>query len=240
MFCMDGAIYVTDSGNTKLMGSQKVDATYSSIEASCPKSCSLKGEGCYAQLSYVGMTTHRLDEEAVGFSPLQVAKAEAQAIDQAYNGKRVPTNRALRIHVGGDSRTISGTKVLNSAVKRWKMRGGGACWSYTHAWKSVPRKEWSQVSILASVSSTSEVNQARQQGYAPALVVAEHPSEKAYQLQGSDVKWIPCPAQTREVGCTDCKLCFNADRLYQGNFGIAFAAHGVKKHSIKRHLKVVP
>lgn len=76
---MNGAIYVSDSGNTKIMGSKKVDATYVSIKASCPKDCPLMGEGCYAQMSYVGITTHRLDEEAAGFSPLQAARGEASA-----------------------------------------------------------------------------------------------------------------------------------------------------------------
>lgn len=236
---MNGAIYVSDSGNSKIMGSKKVDATYVSIMASCPKSCSLMGEGCYAQLSFVGITSRRLDEEASGFTPLQAARAEAKCIDEAYHGKEVPAGRDMRLHVAGDSRTLAGTRTINSSVKRWKQRGGGDCWSYTHAWKHVPREEWSNVSILASVTDIKEAQDARKQGYAPAMVVPEHPSERAYKLDGSDVKWIPCPAQTREVGCSDCRLCFNADRLYDNNFGIAFAAHGPKKSSIKRHLTVV-
>jgi hypothetical protein len=133
--------------------------------------------------------------------------------------------------------------LINKAIARWKKRGGGDCWSYTHAWKKVPRHEWSQVSILASVTSTAEVELARQQGYAPAIVVPEHTTTKAYSLPGSDVKWIPCPAQTKpggkEIGCTDCRLCFNADRLYRDQMGISFAAHGVKQNNLKRRLIVL-
>lgn len=236
---MNGAIYVSDSGNRKIMGSKKADATYTSIQTSCPKSCPLMGEGCYAELGYVGITSHRLDAEAVGNSPLDTARAEAKAIDNSYNGGAVPTGRDMRIHVAGDSRTIMGTRLINKAVARWKKRGGGDVWTYTHAWAHVPREEWSNVSILASISNTSEVEAARKQGYAPAIVVPEHPSEKAFQLDGCDTKWIPCPAQTRGIGCTDCRLCFNADRLHDGNFGIAFAVHGVMKDKMKRHLNVV-
>lgn len=236
---MNGAIYVSDSGNTKIMGSKKVDATYASIESSCPSSCSLKEKGCYAQLSFVGMQVRRLDREADGTSALQVARAEAKAIDDSYRGGDVPKGRDLRIHVAGDSRTIAGTKLINNAIGRWKKRGGGSAWSYTHCWKSIPRAEWNNVSILASVASIDEVAEARQQGYAPAIVVPEHTTDKAYLLEGSDVKWIPCPAQTRDVGCSDCRLCFNADRLYNTNMGISFAAHGIKKNEIKRHLTVV-
>lgn len=236
---MNGAIYVSDSGNRKIIGSKKADATYTSIKTSCPTSCPLMGEGCYAELGYVGITSHRLDAEAKGNSPLDTARAEAKAIDNSYDGGDVPKGRDMRLHVAGDSRTIMGTRVINKAVARWKQRGGGDCWSYTHAWEHVAREEWSHVSILASVSNTGEVGAARKQGYAPAIVVPEHPSEKAFQLDGCDTKWIPCPAQTRGVGCTDCRLCFNADRLHDNNFGIAFAVHGVMKDKMKRHLNVV-
>lgn len=236
---MHGAIYVSDSGNAKLMGSHKVDATYVSIQASCPKDCSLMGEGCYAQLGNVGIHTHRLDEEAKGMSALQAARAEAHAIDNSYQGRMVPWGRPLRLHVAGDSRTLAGTRIINNAVGRWQDRGGGPCWSYTHAWRNVPKEDWSNVSMLASVDSLAEVKNAHMQGYAPAIVVAEHPSDRAYYLNGSDVKWIPCPAQTREVGCSDCRLCFDADRLERGNFGIAFAVHGVRKEQVKRHLQVI-
>lgn len=236
---MRGALYVSDSGNTKIMGSEKVDATYVSIETSCPKSCPLMGEGCYAQLRYVGLVGTRLDKEAKGQSSLESARAEAKVIDNAYKGKSIPKGRAMRLHVAGDSRTLKGTKLINNAVARWKQRGGGDCWSYTHAWKNVPRSQWSNVSILASVSNVKEVAAARWHGYAPTIVVPQHPSDKAYQLEGSDTKWIPCPAQTRDVGCSDCRLCFDADRLYKGKFGIAFEAHGARKDRLKKHLNVI-
>jgi len=236
---MDGAIYVSDSGNAKIMGSHKVDATYVSIKASCPKDCPLMGEGCYAQLGMVGIHTVRLDAEAKGFTALQAARSEAKSIDDSYKGGAVPAGRAMRLHVAGDSRTLAGTRLINNAVGRWQKRGGRDCWSYTHAWKNVPREEWNNVSMLASVSNVTEAKEAMEQGYAPAIVVPEHPSDKAYKLGNSDIKWIPCPAQTREVGCSDCRLCFNADRLQENGFGIAFAAHGVKKSALKRHLTVV-
>ena len=236
---MKGAIYVQDSGNRKILGSKKVDATYTSIQSSCPKDCPLMGEGCYAELGYVGITSHRLDDEAKGSSPLEVARAEAAAIDNSYKGGDVPDKRDMRLHVAGDSRTIAGTRLINNAVGRWKQRGGGDAWSYTHAWKHVDRSEWSNVSILASVSSTAEVGPAILKGYASAIVVQEHPSEKAYKLEGSETKWIPCPNQTRGIGCTDCRLCFDADRLFENGFGIAFAVHGVMKDKMKRHLNVV-
>lgn len=240
---MNGAIYVENSENSKISGSERVDSTYASIEATCPSSCSLKNDGCYAQLSFVGITSSRLNKEAVDSTALEVARAESKAIDNAYKGKHIPYATNLRIHVAGDSRTIKGSKLINSAVGRWKKRGGTNCWSYTHAWMNVHRSIWSNVSMLASVANVKEAELAREKGYAPAIIVGEFTNSKAFTLPGSDIKFIPCPAQTqpggKQIGCSDCKLCFNADRLFRDNFGIAFAAHGVRKNNIKRQLNVV-
>lgn len=235
---MRGAIYVSDSGNTKIQGSEKIDATYASINKTCPNSCPLKGKGCYAQTSFTGIITARLNKQAKGRTILQLARAEAKVIDNSYKGGKVP-NRDMRLHVAGDSRTITGSRIINAAVGRWKKRGGRSCWSYTHAWKHVPRSEWSNVSMLASITTTAEVEEARKQGYAPSIVVGEHPSDKAYTLPGSETTWIPCPNQTRGVGCSDCRLCFKADWLYETNRGISFSAHGVFKGVIKRRLNVI-
>jgi len=236
---MNGSIYVSGSANSKLKGSEPIDSTYSSIQNTCPSTCELKSNGCYATTSFVGIINRRLERESGDLSALELARAEAKAIDNSYDGKSVPANRTLRIHVSGDSKTVKGTRIINAAVKRWKKRGGGEVYSYTHAWAKVHRKEWNNVSILASVSSVKEVRLARKQGYAPAIVVSEHPTDKVYTLPNSDIKWIPCPSQTRKVACVDCRLCMKADWLFETNRGIAFAAHGIKKNSLKRHLKII-
>lgn len=233
---MNGAIYVSDSGNSKIMGSKKADATYASIDASCPASCPLKGNGCYAQTSgHLGILARRLNGEGEG---QDVTQAEVRAIDQAYGGGKVPHLRDLRLHVMGDARTTRAARALAAAIKRWKARGGGAAWNYTHAWRNVRREAWGPVSVLASMEDPKQAALARKRGYAPALVVAEHPPDgRAWEAHGT--KWIPCPAQTREVGCTDCRLCFNADALFKRKAGIAFAAHGARRNVVKRRLQVV-
>jgi hypothetical protein len=231
---MNGAIYVSDSGNAKIIGSQKADATYASIRASCPDSCALKAQGCYAQGGHVGMTVRRLDAAAKG---RDVVRAEVQAIDGSYQGRAVPKGRSLRLHVSGDARTTRAARSLAAAVVRWQARGGGLAWSYTHAWRNVKRAAWNTVSVLASVESPQLAAAVRRQGYAPALVVDAHKSAKAYVAHG--VRWIPCPQQTRGIGCTDCGLCLDADALFARHAGIAFEAHGEKKNAVKRRLTVI-
>lgn len=241
---MKGAIYVEGSKNSKLMGSKPIDGTYVPIGNTCDPSCPLKADKlCYATLSYVGMINKRLEKRARNSSPLKLARAEAACIDNAYDGGSIPEGRDLRIHISGDSRSVKGTRVLAKAVDRWLARNGRTAFSYTHSWSHVPRSVWGQVSVLASIESIEQVEAVRSQGYAPALVVAEHTTDKAYTLPGSPVSWLPCPAQTKpggkEVHCSDCRLCMRADWLLAENKGITFAAHGVKKNSLKRMLTVL-
>ncbi len=233
----NGVIYKEYSKNEKV---GDADATYVSIAASCPKTCALKKDGsCYAMLGNVGIHVHRIDKEAEDFSTLDIARAEAAAIDACYKSGEVP-NRDLRLHVSGNSRAIAGSRIINSAVGRWKKRGGNDCWSYTHCYSNVTRDIWSNVSILASVDDVSQVALAKDNGYAPAIVVAQHLDNRAYKLPNSEIKWIPCPAQTKDnVTCVDCRLCFDSDRLFKKNLGISFEAHGVKKGQIKRRLTVI-
>src|ERR1019366_8209362 len=116
--------------------------------------------------------------ESCGLSPLDVARAEAEAIDNCYDGGQVPDNRSLRLRVAGDSRTWAGSRIINMAVGRWKKRGGGNAWAYTHSWRHVHRDTWDNVSILASVSNVKEAAEAAKNGYASAIIVSEHKSEK--------------------------------------------------------------
>lgn len=239
---MNGVLYKSNTKNVKIAGSKKVDTTYTSINTSCPNDCPIKNNGCYASLGPINIIVRKLDTEAENISGEEVARAEAMAIDSSYDGESVPTDRYLRLHSAGDSKTVKGSKLINSAVKRWKARGGNknGVWSYTHAWKNVNRKVWKDVSMLASVSNIEEAKQAKKLGYAPAIIVNTHVSNKMYKLPGSDIKWIPCPAQTFDtIACTDCKLCMNADRLHKENYGIAFAVHGVAKEKAKRRLNII-
>jgi hypothetical protein len=235
---MNGSTYVQGSKNSKISSSNSVDAIYVSTN-SCPKNCSFAEKGCYAKLGMVGITTTRLNKESDKMSALQLARAEAKSIDQAYAGKNIPAGKNLRLHVSGDCRSIEGAKVINKAIGRWHKRGGNIAWSYTHCWDHVLREVWSNVSMLASVDKVEDVQYVRQNGYAPAIVVAEHLSDKAYKLPNCDTTFIPCPSQTRGIKCDQCMLCGRADFLFENNKGIAFSAHGPQKNAIKKRLAVI-
>lgn len=191
------ALYVESTGNTKVIGGpnyvarRKQDhrfaaATYASISSSCPDECKLRDNGCYAQQGKTSLTIIRLDKEAqeFGMNSLATAASEAYSIYTSHGkgkssgGGTVMATRAknrgyLRVHVGGDSQTVPGTHLLANAVHDWMRRGGEKAWSYTHAWRKVPRSAWGPVSVLASLDDpNTETMPARAQGYVPAVVVS--------------------------------------------------------------------
>lgn len=217
---------VLESGNEKI---GLMSATYAPIAMTCPASCPLRDRGCYAQGGNVRYTNDRITREYAGLDGDTLAMIEAAAI--VDGAALVPAGRPLRLHVSGDASTAFRAGVLADAARSWP----GPVYTYTHAWRDVPRAAWSGVSVLASVENTADARRALAAGYAPALVVASHPADgRATVVDG--VRVIPCPNQTRGVECADCRLCFDAAGLAARGSAIAFAAHGGGR---KRALTVV-
>lgn len=218
-------------------------ATYASIEATCPDTCRFKTSGCYVRAGFTAIAAQQLDAGARGLSGEDVIDAEVRVLDRAFAGRAVPQDgarggRDLRLHVGGDVPSIAGTQRLAAAVARWRRRGGGAAWTYTHRWARVPRTAFGPISALASVETVEEARRASLRGYVPALVVDRFPSERAFELEGLALRVIPCPAETRGVTCVTCRLCLDDRRLRRIGAAIAFALHGRRADRVR--LPVLP
>lgn len=225
-----------------------VAATYASIPVTCPKYCCFKGNGCYAEGGFVGLATNEL--RTVG-APLEAALDEMGHIFKFLGGcKRVPqdggrdgkSGRDLRLHVAGDARTNEAARVLSFAAREWKQSGGGAVWTYTHAFWDVKRESWGKdISVLASCEDAQDVFFARCHGYTPSITVRSHRgATKAYSLPGIDGKIIPCPAEThKNVTCVSCRLCFDDKKLESRKNIIAFEVHG-DSVTAKKAKRVLP
>jgi len=216
-----GVRVMPKSGNAKLGDAA---ATYVARQ-SCPSSCPFKASGCYAEHDNTRAHWDRLTRMAADLSPLQLAQAEADQISD------LPGSRDMRLHVAGDSVTREGTRVIAEACREYVERGRAEhgknvrVWAYTHGWREVDRTDWGTVSVLASCETPEMVREAKTRGYAAALVVERFASDRAYVVE-EGVKVIPCPAQTRDVKCTDCRLCLDEPRLWRTGTTIAFALHG--------------
>lgn len=207
---------------TRVSGSRKlgpISATHVA-QLSCPTTCAFINAGCYAEDAHLSAyVTKRLNR---GVDPditkTMIASIEAEAID-ALSG-----DRDLRLHVVGDSTTVNGTKKIAAAGERYMARGGRKAFTYTHAWRSVPRSAWGAVSVLASCETEGDVREAHARGYATVLVVGEHVTERRHRREGIDL--LPCPQETRGVTCAECRLCMDDARLRDEGCTIAFAVHG--------------
>ncbi len=207
-----------------------VAATYAPISKTCPASCPLRDNGCYAQSGNVGFKVRRTEEYSDGLNGDTVATLEGDEITDM--ARHAPKGHALRIHVSGDATTDYRARQMSRGASAWD----GPVWSYTHAWGTVERASWGKVSILASCETLDAVERAWAFGYAAALVVASHPENGRAYIADNGVKVIPCPSQTRGIKCTDCRLCWDDELLHNQGACIAFAAHGATK---KRTLRVI-
>lgn len=220
------------SSNAKLGGAA---TTYAPIANSCPTSCPFMGSGCYGQNGPVAIHGARLEATFAGLSADTVAMWEAGEIrDAAHMLRKRRQTMPLRLHTFGDCRTPFAALQVSDAAEYWP----GAVWTYTHAWRDVERWNWGKVSVLASCEGLDGAREAMALGYAASMVVAEHPADgKAYMA--GDVRVVPCPEQTRGRTCSECRLCWDDQRLLATRSVIAFAAHGAGAKKAKRHLNVI-
>lgn len=217
-----------------------VASTYVSIESTCPRDCPYRGNGCYAQ---AGMTVASLDRLAVRkqWSAIATIDAEVAAIDGIFR-RGVPQDgargrgRDLRLHVSGDAGSTAGARRLAAAAARWQRRGGGSVWTFTHLWRKIPREAWGPIAVMASVETKRDAGIALSRGYAPALTVEKHEDDVAIPITGG--RLVPCPSQTRDRTCAECRLCLDPNLAKRG-VGITLSLHGQEVDRAARRLRVI-
>lgn len=214
-----------------------VSSTYVSIKHTCPDTCVLKGAGCYVQSGYTKLANGLLDERGARTArrdKLAPMREEARCIDKLGvrgvrqdGGKRGSSGRDLRLHVGGDATCAEGAAILARAARRYRERGGGDVWTYTHRWRRIARRAWGGIHVLASVETVEEAKAALGRLYAIAMTVPQLPQERAVDVPGVG-KLVPCPYETRGVTCVKCRLCLEPGRVGPGLpvVGVMFGAHG--------------
>lgn len=231
---------VERSADAKLSPDRNVSATWVA-QQSCPP-CPLRNNGCYAEVSFSGIQSRRLNKNAgrkrLALAPLRrlLARQEADAI------RGLSGTRQLRVHVVGDCPTAFSARHVGAAMVEHVRKFGKAAWTYTHAWRQVPRTAWQGASVLASCNSVKEVAAARARGYAASVITPPHPSNKVYTLNGETI--VPCPAQfklrgKRAVTCEDCTLCKRPDFLLARRMSVGFQPDGGTQKKVLAMLQAV-
>ena len=75
--------------------------------------------------------------------------------------------------------------------------------------------------------------EARGRGYAPSIVVRQFPDRRAFYVRGIVGRVVPCPAETGDRTCVQCRLCLSDEGLLERATTIAFAAHGGADGAVK-------
>jgi hypothetical protein len=217
---MKPATVIEKSANGKIAAPDESCSTTYACKVSCPAVCPFKETGaCYGAIGNLAFQWRRLGGSR---TPLVIAKAEAKAI-LALTGKN-----PLRIHTLGDCKTPAAAEVVAAAAEEYMRRHGQPAWTYTHAWRTVPRSAWGAVSVLASCETTTEVKQAKRRGYAALLVVPAYRDWRVYKENG--IKLAPCPVTTEHAkSCISCGLCLDDKKLLSAGLTIVVAAHGPSK-----------
>jgi len=223
------------SGNGKLADKAKGEVVHQTATGmqTCPKTCPLLGNGCYGENGRVGLQIN--DRLEHGTSARSAAIGEAACIDAAPAITRAGKPIHMRLHVRGDT-LAPYVPIVAESVSRYVERSGfernGAAlvWGYTHV-LDVARETWGPaISILASVQHPSEIQQARDRGFAAAIVVNDVPSARGFQDDSTGEFILPCPVQSgRATSCISCGLCLRDDFLFDNGITIAFTAHGATR-----------
>ena len=214
---MDKLIIAVENSTNSKTG--KVSATYAPIET-CPSSCPFLNNGCYAQTSHTGMHASRLGKNARKnkiTTPLKLAKIEADAI------RNLKGENDLRLHVVGDCKTSKAAEVLAKASAEHNAKNGKKVWTYTHAWREIPREKFGNISVLASCETLEECKQAMKRGYA-ASIVRLKPFNGTMPFAG--LKMTACKEITKSIQCDKCRMCMNDKKLLNNNEVICFFPHG--------------
>lgn len=195
-----------------------------SPRSTCPESCGLKGNGCYAE--NFPLALHWLKQDTVGVDFATVL----------YAVRTLPKKALWRLFEAGDfepssenPELISSQQVISLIAANNGKRGFG----YTH-YPVLPNLETLQLmnasglTINVSADSFEQAEVYFSLGLPTVVVVAEN-FPKDIVVDG--VRVVVCPNQSTpsKPTCLQCQMCQKPDRDYV----IGFRAHGTKKRKIK-------
>lgn len=204
--------------------------TSTSHKGTCPNSCKLKNNGCYAALSFVGIHWAKVSKGERGTDFKQFTRQIAAL------GK----GALWRHNVAGDlvgSNNEIDFDALKLLVRANKKKRG---FSYTHYPRTISNiaklayANFNGFTISLSCEGIDQASDVFKRFGLP--VVAIVPEDQPKVTIHNGVKTIICPAQTSsKVTCKTCQLCQNKDRGYV----IGFRAHGCAKKKAQSTIEVL-
>lgn len=195
-----------------------------SPRSTCPDSCGLKGNGCYAEnfplvLHWMKQDTVGVDFATVLYAVRTLPKGSIWRLFEAGDFEPSPENPEL----------ISSQQVISLIAANNGKRGFG----YTHypVWPNLEVLQLMNSSGLTINASADTIEQAKLYfGLGlPTVVVVSEKFPKDSVVEGMRVVVCPNQSTPTKPTCLQCQMCAKPDRDYI----IGFRAHGTKKRKIK-------
>lgn len=203
-----------------------------STAKTCPSSCPLKHNGCYAEHSMLTWHWKKVTEGDRGDKFQDFCKKIAN----------LPEGQLWRHNQAGDLPGVGNklaVKQLESLVRANKGRKG---FTYTHKpltskdeRKAIKQANKKGFAVNLSANSLTHADELTKLKVGPVVaIVPEDQPQVSYTPAGHKV--IVCPAQMKDdVTCKSCKLCAVIDRPCI----VAFRVHGQSKNKVAKMLQEV-
>jgi hypothetical protein len=191
----------------------------------CPETCPLKGNGCYAELGHSRIHWSRLTDGKV---------STALEADQFIHAvASLPRNQFWRHNVAGDLPHKNGTIDDGFLTALTRANKGKMGFTYTHHalsvenLKSIEKANKNGFTVNVSANTVQAATLLKQTSKLPVVCIL--PIDAPNVQTVNDVKVVACPAEKSDkVTCSTCQLCQHANR----DFVIGFRAHGVSKKKV--------
>lgn len=197
---------VTANGNNAKLG-PGVGTTYRPVGITCPNTCPLLNNGCYAKRGHVAIQ-------------------QAISQDDDHDLMKLAGNRLVRHLVSGDwlKTLANGRKILDRALVDAVIELHRKCpwltgWGYTHAIERFDRAGITPASLpsnfhlLASCDNADQKTAANVNGWRTARVIEEVSDKQLDEflcpVDAAKRKGIPAEKRTN---CARCKACFSTNR----------------------------
>lgn len=214
--------------NFRLTGNPKVGPipVTRSPQASCPDSCSLKGNGCYAENAPLVWGWQKDAVRGVSWD------------EMLWNIKRLAKGQLWRMNEAGDLPKISSHHIHQGLLDELILANKGKRgFTYTHYdfrekhnREQIRKANRAGFTINVSADNLEQADEYMEIRGAPVVVILPLGTPNvSYTPAGNKV--VACPAEkSKRVTCATCVLCQKADRPYI----IGFRAHGTRKKLVSK------
>ena len=219
------------TSNKKLAKPGHAMAASTTSSDSCPVTCELKGNGCYAETGPL-----KLHWDKVSQGPY-VDKPRGEDLFEFCDALRsLPEGSCFRHNQAGDLPHLSGfinykaLELITAACAEKKL----IAWTYTHHKvdnshnvEVIEKANRDGLTVNISAHSQDHAAAMHKQGLPSVCIVPRGETRKHWEHDG--VKFLVCPAQTSNKTCSECKLCAIVER----SCVILFKAHGAQAKKVE-------